>query len=234
MRRVITVKCSVEECTRTRDSNRTAYCTRHRYLMDQYGTTDDPEFARACDHCGTEFWTTRRRARFCSVECRRAREKEDRVARNAARCRIWVGRCGICGTAFVSPTPDGHQVRMCSAECRSEAKRTRERIRERVREETRRQIYAESYMVNDARRRASLLSAAEMFSRTEIADRDGWICQLCGEPVDPSLEWPHPLSQSLDHKTPLSKGGTHTRENCQLAHLKCNLAKGDRVADPAA
>lgn len=230
MRRVITVACSVEGCPRTRDSNRTAYCTRHRYLMDRYGTTDDPEFAKSCEFCGKEFWTARRKARFCRTECRRAREREDRIAKNATRSRIWVGRCGICGVAFVSPTADGPNVRMCSADCRAEAKRTHSRIKERTRDVPRRVLYAESYAVNDARRRAVTLEAVEVFSRAEIAERDGWICQLCGDPVDPTLEWPEPMSQSLDHKTPLAKGGSHTRENCQLAHLRCNLAKGDRVA----
>lgn len=230
MRRVITVVCKVEGCSRTRDSSRTSFCSRHRYLMDQYGSTDDPSFARSCDHCGETFWTTRRRARFCRAECRRAREKEDRAARNAARCRIWVGRCGICGVTFVSPTPDGYQVRMCSDDCRAEAKRTRSRIKESVREQPRRVQYAESYAVNDARRRSATIDAVEVFSRAEIAERDGWVCQLCSKPVDPALEWPDPMSQSLDHKIPLAKGGSHTRENCQLAHLRCNLAKGDRVA----
>lgn len=230
MRRVITVKCSVDDCTRTRDSNRSAFCTRHRYLMDRYGTTDDPEFAKACEFCGTEFSTTRSRARFCRTECRRAREREDRIAKNAMRCRVWVGRCGVCGVAFVSPTADGPHVRMCSDECRAEAKRTSARIKERTRDVPRRVQYAESYAVNDARRRSAALQTVEVFSRLEIAERDGWVCQLCGDPVDSALEWPDPMSQSLDHKTPLAKGGAHSRDNCQLAHLRCNLAKGDRVA----
>jgi len=65
---------------------------------------------------------------------------------------------------------------------------------------------------------------------TEIADRDGWTCQLCEEQVDRSLEWPDPLSPSLDHTIPLSRGGAHDPDNVQLAHLRCNVAKGDRVA----
>lgn len=221
MRRVITVKCSVDECTRARDSNRSAFCTRHRYLMDRYGTTDDPEFSKPCEHCGREFSTSRPRARFCRVECRRAREREDRAAKNASRCRVWVGRCGVCGIAFVSPTADGPNVRMCSDECRAEAKRTRSRITERTRDVPRRVQYAESYAANDARRRSVEQQTIEVFSRLEIAERDGWVCQLCSDPVDPALEWPDPLSQSLDHKTPLAKGGAHSRENCFLVHMQC-------------
>lgn len=76
-----------------------------------------------------------------------------------------------------------------------------------------------------ARKRAALV---ELFDESEIFDRDGWLCQLCGEPVDPSEGPRHPKSKSLDHIIPLSKGGLHTRENSQLAHLGCNSAKGNR------
>jgi 5-methylcytosine-specific restriction endonuclease McrA len=41
------------------------------------------------------------------------------------------------------------------------------------------------------------------------------------------LAWPHPASASLDHRIPLSKGGSHTAENTQLAHLACNVRKSD-------
>jgi len=64
----------------------------------------------------------------------------------------------------------------------------------------------------------------------EIAERDGWTCQLCDGPVDKDLSWPHPLSKSLDHIEPLSLGGSHDPGNVQLAHLRCNTAKGNRVA----
>lgn len=40
---------------------------------------------------------------------------------------------------------------------------------------------------------------------------------------------PHPLAPTTDHIVPLSKGGKHERRNCQLAHFKCNTAKGARL-----
>lgn len=67
-------------------------------------------------------------------------------------------------------------------------------------------------------------------SRPRIYERDGWMCQLCGEPVDPALIFPDRLSATLDHIVPLSLGGTHDPSNVQLAHLGCNSAKGNRVA----
>lgn len=46
-------------------------------------------------------------------------------------------------------------------------------------------------------------------------------CAFCGE-------WVKPRHASIDHTTPISKGGTHTWGNVQLMHLICNLRKGNR------
>lgn len=70
-------------------------------------------------------------------------------------------------------------------------------------------------------------SAVEPFSNAEVFEADGWICQLCFEPVDPALPYPDPMSKSLDHRIPLADPrGTHMRDNAQLAHLTCNVRKG--------
>ncbi len=68
--------------------------------------------------------------------------------------------------------------------------------------------------------------------RLAIFERDGWVCQLCGEAVDPAREFPDPLSPSLDHVIPLDRGGAHVPENCQLAHFGCNASKGSRRTAP--
>lgn len=56
----------------------------------------------------------------------------------------------------------------------------------------------------------------------------GTHCELCGEPVDKTLRFPHPMSPSLDHRLPLSRGGAPlARANAGLAHLGCNSRKRD-------
>ncbi|MFY1686497.1 HNH endonuclease [Plantactinospora sp. WMMB782] len=80
------------------------------------------------------------------------------------------------------------------------------------------------------RRARKLSRPVEKFSASEIFERDGWRCGICGAKIRRSLAHPHPMSVSLDHKVPLSKGGAHTRANCQAAHLRCNLRKKDAVA----
>lgn len=48
-------------------------------------------------------------------------------------------------------------------------------------------------------------------------------CPLCGMPMDDK-------DKSIDHIIPLSKGGENIRTNLQIAHLRCNQKKNNRVA----
>lgn len=66
--------------------------------------------------------------------------------------------------------------------------------------------------------------------RNKIGERDNWICNICGIFVDKSLKYPNPMSASLDHIIPLSKGGTHDENNVHISHLKCNcVIKRDKL-----
>jgi 5-methylcytosine-specific restriction endonuclease McrA len=79
------------------------------------------------------------------------------------------------------------------------------------------------------RRRVRLRDGiVEDFLATEIFERDHYVCGLCDEPIDPFLSNRHPMMASLDHIIPITKGGHHTRDNVQAAHLRCNLSKGNR------
>jgi hypothetical protein len=98
------------------------------------------------------------------------------------------------------------------------------------------ELYRQLHKAAKHRRRVRLEHAgpAEKFGDREIFERDGWVCGLCSKPVDPDLQHPDPMSASLDHRTPIAKGGGHTRANVQLAHLRCNLSKRDRAVASAA
>ena len=68
-------------------------------------------------------------------------------------------------------------------------------------------------------------------SARELAARDGTDCGICGQPVDITLSRADGLQcPSVDHVLPRSRGGTHDPANLQLAHLRCNMAKSDRVS----
>lgn len=57
-------------------------------------------------------------------------------------------------------------------------------------------------------------------------------CALCGEAIDYGLPPGDPMSFTIDHIVPISRGGgVYDPENCQAAHLRCNQAKGARMQD---
>jgi hypothetical protein len=81
-----------------------------------------------------------------------------------------------------------------------------------------------------AKRRANKAAVpTEPYTRQDIIDRDGLDCGLCGEPVDLKLKHPDPASPSIDHVLPISLDGPDILANVQLAHLRCNIRKSNRV-----
>ncbi len=159
---------------------------------------------RTCAHCGTAFCPPPgNRRRTCSQSCHVARQTQVNAAPRRAR------PCADCG---VEVSTRG-TVPLCSA-CRD------------VR-------YRERFLAQSRRRRALLLGArSEDFTLDEIAIRDRRRCGICGDVVDLLFRYPDPLTASLDHIVPLSRGGEDTRENIQLAHLRCNIRKGARDQQP--
>lgn len=92
------------------------------------------------------------------------------------------------------------------------------------------QTHPEKYRQYRHKRRAlECHTQIEPINEKAVYLRDGWICQHCKKRVDKKLKWPNPMSPSLDHITPLTKGGSHIYKNVQLAHLVCNMSKHDRV-----
>jgi len=61
------------------------------------------------------------------------------------------------------------------------------------------------------------------------------ICAICGQEVDTKLKYPHPMSATVDHIIPVSKGG-HPSDlsNLQLAHFYCNRQKSDKLLNSQA
>lgn len=53
--------------------------------------------------------------------------------------------------------------------------------------------------------------------------RDGPVCGICGEHLDPIHENFH-----VDHIVPAAHGGTNDLSNLQLAHPACNIRKKDK------
>lgn len=65
--------------------------------------------------------------------------------------------------------------------------------------------------------------------RYRIYARDGWVCQLCGDPVDRGLPYNDDWAASLDHIVPKSETlfPDHSDANLRLAHRWCNAVRSD-------
>lgn len=58
------------------------------------------------------------------------------------------------------------------------------------------------------------------------------VCGICGNPLDPSHKYPHPLSTVVDHIVPINRGGHPSDlQNLQAAHRWCNRQKSDKLFD---
>ena len=151
--------------------------------------------------------------RFCSASCSRNWHNENRLKPSTARV------CGECNGSFSSARAD---QRFCSDRCSR---------RWHGRKADRKAGWTAKRRANYARRRARKRTGqpGEAISLDTLHARDHGICGICGDRVSDS-PWPAPDSPSIDHVVPLSRGGVHTLENVQLAHLSCNLRKGAQVA----
>jgi 5-methylcytosine-specific restriction endonuclease McrA len=174
---------------------------------------DDGRQTQTCVVCGTGFSYERigngtgRLRTMCSETCRKTRSIRELVE----------VPCLACGVSFLPRRlskrdyPEGQ--RHCSIACSNE--------RFRLYPDALSQRRAEEH-----RRRARIRGGkAERFTGVSIFERDGWMCGICQQPVDPALKFPDHYSASLDHIRPLSKGGAHTAENCQCSHWICNSRK---------
>lgn len=175
--------------------------------------------ARTCGHCGGSLAHREGSAKYCSTWC----GDVARGSRLSAPLPDRLCEYARCGKPF---QPSSSRQRCCSERC------GKRRWAEQARAEGR--TYREPW--NDRRRdryhrRRALKKAAATGAPVllaAIAERDGWRCQLCGEDVNRQLVWPHPMSRSLDHVVPISMRGAHDPANVRLAHLRCNIAKGNR------
>lgn len=64
--------------------------------------------------------------------------------------------------------------------------------------------------------------------RWQLAQRDGDICALCGEPFR-EVSRGSIYAKSIDHVVRVSDGGTNDLSNLRLAHVACNRMR-ERVS----
>ena len=206
-------------------------------------------YTLTCQECGITFerFSNGKKQKFCSKKCMGASQ---RTLKGTTR------ECIICGDAF---EPTHKETKCCSSKCQATAsnKRLVESLAKTTRvcqecgkeyiplvsnqiycsKNCRDRVYARNnpdYAAAKRHRRRSRLASVEHeeIAASEIYERDGWRCGICGKRVNKKLKYPDPLSSTLDHIIPLSLGGPHTKSNLQLAHYICNITKGNRNIMP--
>lgn len=73
----------------------------------------------------------------------------------------------------------------------------------------------------------------ELVTIDALMARDNNTCNVCDEHIDPTLEYPNPMSKSIDHIIAVSRGGEHTMNNTAPSHLICNIRKNDKPLEEA-
>lgn len=163
-----------------------------------------------CEQCGKSFESPRRK-RFCASGCAKTAGNRRRGADHSAR------QCKRCQKSFAS-TPDtrGRRALFCSKVCTKRHARAT----------------APSYRARNHQSRARHFGVTyESFPLSYIFQRDGWRCGICRKAINPKLKFPHPMSKSIDHIVPFARGGGHTKDNVQAAHLQCNSLKQDNTTE---
>lgn len=193
---------------------------------------DEALAARKCPTCdGSVPLDLPAHALYCSGLCKRlARRKEPEQVTCACGVIFTSNRQGAkhCSTACQRRAGRDHPSKICaSTDCDKPVRAKglcnycyrKDRGERRAWTDARRDSYH--------RRRAlkAETSTGRPVLLSDISERDGNRCHLCRKAV-PDKVWPHPLSPSLDHVIPLSRGGIHDPDNVKLAHLRCNVEKG--------
>lgn len=200
--------CLIDGCDLPREAK--GWCSKHYTRWSRYG---DPEHRfpyevqdgkRVCSHCGIDKPLSEWTSQLCK-ECATIKTREWRLKFPYEPVEREEFVCFVCGKAYVA---DPRQWKCCSEAC----------------------ARIDRGMSNERRRLRMLETRTEQFHKSEIFERDGWVCHLCGDSIDRDEKFPHPRSASLDHVVPIALGGEHTRANTAASHLRCNVSKGARMA----
>lgn len=185
------------------------------YQYNKKRNPDEGKVRRVCDWCGEQYfgWGEKFCSRECLMRAGRGTRCTDLVHVPRARpewtgsdlSRGWTffsGACSWCGGPFVMP----HQAALfCSTRCSR---------------------YSAKSLVRKARGEFSITDA----ERLALYERDGWVCQLCFQPVNRERHYLAPDAPTLDHIECQSWVliPDHSPSNLRLAHRACNSLRGNR------
>jgi 5-methylcytosine-specific restriction endonuclease McrA len=199
-----------------------------------------PATPRPCRGCGAEFRAQRADQRYCGSRCipaARVRRECERCGRaftvqpnvlrysaarfcsNACRYQRVTKKCDYCGKGMAVKTSRARSQRFCAMPCYARWQSVyntgqRNPLWNGGRGASERRTYYN--------RRAGLRAcAAEPITKSLLVSTYGHLCYICGVPL--TLD-----TMTIDHVTPLSRGGAHTLKNVRPACKRCNCRKYNR------
>ena len=242
-------KCTVKKCARSTKSvcefcGDVVVSTCKRKWCDKCRAVFTARATYKCINCGNDapILGGKSARTFCSLACYSAATRRQRqAAKEAAKKEGMMRRAAVKFEAMIEqckrdessgrflcrrckrPMPflrgQGKWARFCSSECRQSAAHAR-------------RTPGSKKHTTRAKKRG--LPRQYSITLQKVAERDGWLCRLCCKTVDRGLDHHDPMAACIDHIVPLNMHANarhgHVWNNVQLAHRRCNEAKGCTVA----
>lgn len=212
------MNCKIIGCNNIPRSRTADYCEVHYYRFRRNGnfnTTIDTKYYHNCFHCSKE---TIAGNKYCSIRC----------STRGARGNPLIINCVVCGNGYI-PINKGKDAKTCNDICKGIQQRLNARKYYKYQMENN-VVFKERQRQQEYKRKTIKKNTQyEIIKRSLILERDKYICQICELPIKTEAIWPDPDFATLDHIIPLARGGAHTINNLQAAHLRCNIRKSDKV-----
>lgn len=214
------------------------------------------EYMKQCIVCGKTFATWNPNKKTCSDECKQANIKEKAKGRERKRARDlekehekWIRRR--------YGSEEAHQQHLRDLERKRQEQMEQTRKRNEAEKEAKRisgkcivcgndfETFnpTQKTCCKECGKKLSYARKQHRIPKKQIVDkditlealfrRDSGVCYLCGDVCnwnDKQGNIVGALYPSIDHVTPISKGGFHSWQNVRLAHFACNVAKSDAIS----
>lgn len=182
------------------------YCSRNCYFHGNKAAPPSSSITPCkCRECGRIFISRLRVTKAtCSEECRvmDARKQSSIYSRHKyERIPLIEQKCAECGNSFNVKSSDGSRA-YCSQRC--------------------------GRKVHKRSRKVAVAKRLEPVRFADIYDRENGKCHICGLSASRHREIGDLLRATIDHVTPIAKGGDHSKQNTRIAHFTCNSTKGTK------
>lgn len=186
------------------------------------------DYTKICEYCGKKFIADVMQQKYCSDKCieevikQYYKENRQELLEKARQRKVEQFKpktfvCKECGKRHTISYGE-KRTDFCSDECGNKFSRRKAKVRKKKRLKKNGKI---DYDI----------------TLPKLMKRDNNICKICGQvcnsddyDVDKEGNFiTGGTYPSIDHIIPVSKGGTHTWDNVQLAHFKCNSDKSDNM-----